>query len=151
MQTFTSIPNIPALPAITVNRRCWTFGHAARASGWWALEILRILPGVLNYWTSCSLLRTACTHFSLFGAFSGFDAIEECFEDLTPYIHALETGLSSDPPMNWRISALDGYALISNSDAHSPAKLGREANLLDIEPSYAGLSDALQGLSLIHI
>ena len=86
-------------------------------------------------------------HFSLFGAFSGFDAIEECFEDLTPYIHALETGLSSDPPMNWRISALDGYALISNSDAHSPAKLGREANLLDIEPSYAGLSDALQGRS----
>lgn len=68
-------------------------------------------------------------------------------EDLTPYIHALETGLSSDPPMNWRISALDGYALISNSDAHSPAKLGREANLLDIEPSYAGLSDALQGRS----
>ena len=47
---------------MTVNRRCWTFGHAARASGWWALEILRILPGVLNYWTSCSLLRTACTH-----------------------------------------------------------------------------------------
>ena len=86
-------------------------------------------------------------HFSLFGAFSGFDVIEECFEDLTPYIHALETGLSSDPPMNWRISALDGYALISNSDAHSPAKLGREANLLDIEPSYAGLSDALQGRS----
>lgn len=68
-------------------------------------------------------------HFSMFGAFSGFDTIEECFEDMTPYIHALETGLSSDPPMNWRISALDSYQLISNSDAHSPAKLGREANL----------------------
>lgn len=51
-------------------------------------------------------------HFSLFGAFSGFDAIEECFEDLTPYVHALETGLSSDPPMNWRISALDRFQLI---------------------------------------
>ena len=63
-------------------------------------------------------------HFSIFGAFSGFDTIEECFEDMTPYIHALETGLSSDPPMNWRISALDSYQLISNSDAHSPAKLG---------------------------
>ena len=68
-------------------------------------------------------------HFSLFGAYSGFDDIRECFEDLTPHIHALETGLSSDPPMNWRLSALDGYTLVSNSDAHSPAKLGREANL----------------------
>ena len=62
-------------------------------------------------------------HFSLFGAFSGFDTIEECFEDLTPHIHALETGLSSDPPMNWRVGALDRFCLLSNSDAHSPAKL----------------------------
>ena len=77
-------------------------------------------------------------HFSLFGAFSGFDTVEECYEDLTPYIHAMETGLSSDPPMNWRLSALDGYQLVSNSDAHSPAKLGREANLLDMELSYKG-------------
>lgn len=84
-------------------------------------------------------------HFSLFGAFSGFDTIEECFGDLTPYIHAVETGLSSDPPMNWRISALDRYTLVSNSDAHSPAKLGREANLLDIPLSYSALSDAIQG------
>lgn len=83
-------------------------------------------------------------HFSLFGAFSGFDAIEECFEDLTPEIHALETGLSSDPPMNWRVSALDGYTLVSNSDAHSPAKLGREANLLDAEQSYPGLKRAIE-------
>ncbi|NBJ91788.1 UvrD-helicase domain-containing protein [Parablautia muri] len=83
-------------------------------------------------------------HFSLFGAFSGFDRIEECFEDLTPHIHALETGLSSDPPMNWRVSALDRFCLISNSDAHSPAKLGREANLFDIELSYDGLYRAIQ-------
>lgn len=83
-------------------------------------------------------------HFSLFGAFSGFDTIEECFEDLTGHIHALETGLSSDPPMNWRLSALDSFHLVSNSDAHSPAKLGREANLLDIELSYEGLYQALQ-------
>ena len=83
-------------------------------------------------------------HFSLFGAFSGFDTIEECFEDLTPHIHALETGLSSDPPMNWRLSALDAYHLVSNSDAHSPSKLGREANLLDIPLSYPALSHALQ-------
>ncbi len=83
-------------------------------------------------------------HFSLFGAFSGFDTIEECFEDMTPYIHALETGLSSDPPMNWRLSALDGYTLVSNSDAHSPSKLGREATLFCGEFSYDGLAQALQ-------
>lgn len=83
-------------------------------------------------------------HFSLFGAFSGFDKIEECFGDLAPCIHALETGLSSDPPMNWRVSALDRFCLISNSDAHSPGKLGREANLFDIELSYEGLYHAIQ-------
>lgn len=82
-------------------------------------------------------------HFSLFGACSGFDTIEECFEDLTPHIHTLETGLSSDPSMIWSISALDRFQLISNSDAHSPAKLGREASLLDIELSFDGLSHAL--------
>nr|WP_296475518.1 UvrD-helicase domain-containing protein [uncultured Acetatifactor sp.] len=83
-------------------------------------------------------------HFSLFGAFSGFETIEECFEDLTPHIHALETGLSSDPPMNWRVAALDRFHLISNSDAHSPAKLGREANLFDMELSFQGLAGAVQ-------
>lgn len=82
-------------------------------------------------------------HFSLFGAFSGFDTIEECFEDLTPHIHALETGLSSDPPMNWRLSALDRFTLVSNSDAHSPAKLGREANLFATELSYPAMAKAL--------
>lgn len=84
-------------------------------------------------------------HFSLFGAFSGFDTIEECFEDLTPHIHALETGLSSDPPMNWRLSALDPYLLVSNSDAHSPNKLGREANLLDTALTYDAVKRALDG------
>ena len=83
-------------------------------------------------------------HFSMFGAFSGFDSVEECFEDLSGHIHAVETGLSSDPPMNWRVSALDRYQLISNSDAHSPAKLGREANLLNSELSYPGLKKAVE-------
>ena len=83
-------------------------------------------------------------HFSLFGAFSGFDTIEECFGDLTGHIRALETGLSSDPPMNHRCSALDGYTLVSNSDAHSPSKLGREANLLATGLSYPELSRAIQ-------
>jgi len=82
--------------------------------------------------------------FSLFGSKSGFDRIEDCFEELTPHIFALETGLSSDPLMNWRWSALDRYRLISNSDAHSPGKLGREANLFDTEPSWQGLVQALR-------
>lgn len=83
-------------------------------------------------------------HFSVLGAKSGFDSVEECFEELAPYIHALETGLSSDPAMNWRISKLDRYQLVSNSDAHSPSKLGREANLLDVDCSYEGLYRAIQ-------
>ncbi len=82
--------------------------------------------------------------FSLFGANSGFDTIEECFEEMTPFIFALETGLSSDPPMNWKLSALDKYSLVSNSDAHSPAKVGREANVFDTEFSYSGLVDAIK-------
>jgi len=81
--------------------------------------------------------------FSLFGSKSGFDSIEECFEDLTGHIRALETGLSSDPPMNWRLSALDRFVLVSNSDAHSPAKLGREANLFQTELSYPAMIKAM--------
>jgi DNA helicase-2/ATP-dependent DNA helicase PcrA len=81
--------------------------------------------------------------FSLFGSKSGFDTIEECFEDLTPHIRALETGLSSDPPMNRLLSAIDDYVLVSNSDAHSPAKLGREANLFDTELDYSQIVRAM--------
>ena len=83
-------------------------------------------------------------HFSLFGAFSGFDTLEECFGDLAGHIHGVETGLSSDPPMNWRVPALDRLQLLSNSDAHSPAKLGREANLLEGECSYPALLEAVR-------
>ncbi len=82
--------------------------------------------------------------FSTFGSKSGYDQLEECFEDLTEYIFALETGLSSDPEMNWQWSALDRYTLVSNSDAHSPQKLGREANLFDTERSYQGMFEAIK-------
>ncbi len=82
--------------------------------------------------------------FSLFGSMSGFDRIEDCFEDQTPRIFALETGLSSDPAMNWRLSALDRFALVSNSDSHSPSKIGREANVFNCEFSYEGIRDALR-------
>jgi uncharacterized protein (TIGR00375 family) len=82
--------------------------------------------------------------FSLLGSKSGFDTVEACFEDLTSHIFALETGLSSDPPMNRRVSALDGYTLISNSDAHSPAKLGREANRFNSELSFGAIRQAIE-------
>ncbi len=82
--------------------------------------------------------------FSLLGSKSGFDSIDECFEDLTPHIFAVETGLSSDPAMNWQVSGLDGITLVSNSDAHSPLKLGREANIFNTELSYSAIKSALK-------
>jgi len=82
--------------------------------------------------------------FSLFGSMSGFDRIEDCFEEQTKNIYCLETGLSSDPAMNWRLSALDRFSLISNSDSHSPSKIGREANVFDCELSYKEIADTLK-------
>jgi uncharacterized protein (TIGR00375 family) len=85
--------------------------------------------------------------FSIFGAFSGFDSIEECYQDMTKHIHALETGLSSDPPMNWRLSTLDRFTLVSNSDSHSfwPWRIGREANVFELErASYREVVDAVR-------
>jgi len=83
-------------------------------------------------------------HFSLFGSNSGFDNIEECFGELTSEIFALETGLSSDPEMNWRVSKLDKFALISNSDAHSPLKIGREANIFSEKFDFKELIEILK-------
>lgn len=82
--------------------------------------------------------------FSIFGSMSGFDSVEECFDEMSPHIFAIETGLSSDPAMNWRLSALDKISLISNSDSHSLQKLGREANVFDCELSYGGIIDAIK-------
>jgi uncharacterized protein (TIGR00375 family) len=85
--------------------------------------------------------------FSIFGAFSGFDSVEECYEDMTKHIYALETGLSSDPPMNWRLSKLDKFTLVSNSDCHSfwPWRIGREANVFELEkPDYDEVLNAIR-------
>jgi DNA helicase-2/ATP-dependent DNA helicase PcrA len=82
--------------------------------------------------------------FSLLGSKSGFDSIEECFEDLSTYIFAVETGLSSDPAMNRQVSGLDGVTLVSNSDAHSPLKLGREANIFNTKLAYKSIKSALE-------
>ena len=101
---------------------------------WNADERAEIIPA--HVWTPW---------FSLFGSRSGFDSIEECFGEYTKRIFAVETGLSSDPPMNWRLSALDDLTLISNSDAHSPSKLGREATLFDLpEPTYGRVIEAMK-------
>lgn len=92
-----------------------------------------IIPG--HVWTP---------YFGIFGANSGFDTVEECFGKEAKNIYCLETGLSSDPRMNWRLSKLDKYSLISNSDAHSPAKIGREANIFDCKMSYKEITTALK-------
>ena len=93
-----------------------------------AQELLKI---VLDASEDCLLVPAHCwtPWFSVFGSKSGFDSIEECFEEMAPYIYAIETGLSSDPAMNWRLSALDKITLISNSDCHSASRIGREANV----------------------
>jgi uncharacterized protein (TIGR00375 family) len=85
--------------------------------------------------------------FSIFGAFSGFDRVEECYQDMTKHIPAIETGLSSDPSMNWRVSALDRFALLSNSDCHSPWpwRIGREANVFELERvTFQEIVDAIR-------
>ena len=82
--------------------------------------------------------------FAALGSKSGFDAIDDCYGDLAPHIFAVETGLSSDPPMNWRVSSLDRFRLVSNSDAHSPEKLGREVCVFDTELDYFALRRALE-------
>ncbi|MBU0504324.1 MAG: endonuclease Q family protein [Candidatus Omnitrophota bacterium] len=96
-------------------------------------ENCMIIPG--HIWTPW---------FSLFGSMSGFDRIDDCFGDQTSKIFALETGLSSDPAMNWRLSSLDRFSLVSNSDSHSPQKIGREANIFNCELNYATIREVLK-------
>jgi uncharacterized protein (TIGR00375 family) len=108
-----------------------------------ALELLKIVMDVSP--SAVFIPAHAWTpHFSVFGAVSGFDSLEECFEDYATSIYAIETGLSSDPAMNWRLSALDNITLVSNSDAHSPAKMGREANIFNTDISYQSIMNALK-------
>ncbi len=108
-----------------------------------AKELLKI---VLNASPDCLVVPAHAwtPWFSIFGSKSGFDSIEECFDEYSKYIYAIETGLSSDPLMNWRLSSLDKISLISNSDAHSPRKIGREANVFDTEISYNSITDAIK-------
>jgi len=90
--------------------------------------------------------------FSVFGSKSGFDKLEECFGEHTDQVYALETGLSSDPAMNWRVSALDRLTIISNSDAHSLTNIAREANIFDLEEiSYSEIYQAIKNKDLLKV
>ena len=114
-----------------------TFGSDAK-------EILKTLLSVCE---NCLIVPSHAwtPWFSIFGSRSGFDSIEECFEDYSKYIFAIETGLSSNPEMNWRLSALDKITLISCSDAHSPENIGREANIFEGEElSYEAVVGAIK-------
>lgn len=110
------------------------------------IDVKKLLQMILDISDECFFVPAHAwtPWFSVFGSFSGFDSLEECFEELTPRIRAIETGLSSDPAMNWRLSALDQITLISNSDAHSLEKLGREATVFrGVAVSYASLVGAI--------
>ncbi|MEM3555649.1 MAG: endonuclease Q family protein [Candidatus Micrarchaeia archaeon] len=109
-----------------------------------AAELVEVVRGVSS---ECMIIPAhAWTPWrSIFGSSSGFNSVEECFEEQSKYIFALETGLSSDPKMNWMLSSLDRYTLISNSDSHSPQKIGREANVFSFkEASYSEIIDAVR-------
>lgn len=109
------------------------------------LDVKEIARIVLDIDEQCMVIPAHAwtPWFSVFGSMSGFDSLEECFEEYTRYIYAIETGLSSDPEMNWRVSALDTVALISNSDSHSLRRIGREANVFDCPLSYGGIRQAI--------
>jgi len=110
------------------------------------LDVKELAKTVLDISKDCLIVPSHAwtPWFSIFGSRSGFDSIEECFGDYSKYIYAIETGLSSDPPMNWRLSSLDKITLISCSDAHSPQKIGREANVFDVETSYPAIIEAIK-------
>jgi len=113
---------IIGLSAKELAKICWTIN-----------ESILVIPA--HAWTPW---------FSIFGSKSGFDLIEECFEELSDRIYAIETGLSSDPPMNWQLSMLDRIVLISNSDAHSLINLGREANILEFNDDNFNYEELLR-------
>lgn len=139
-------PSFEIAEKINVNLG-WLGNLAADGRPILGLDAKELAKIILNVSQDCLIVPAHLwtPWFSLFGSKSGFDSIEECFEDYSKYIYAIETGLSSDPAMNWRLSPLDKITLISNSDAHSPAKIGREANVFDAELSYPAIIEAIKG------
>ncbi|MFA5184863.1 MAG: endonuclease Q family protein [Patescibacteria group bacterium] len=133
---FPSLAALDKLIASLTERKCNLKSDGRPIIGLESEELLKL---VLDADEKCLLIPAHAwtPWFSIFGSKSGFDSIEECFGDMSKHIFAIETGLSSDPAMNWRLSALDEIFLVSNSDAHSLDNLGREANVFDMpQPSY---------------
>lgn len=116
------------------------------------LDSRHLLDITLNAGPGCYLVPAHIwtPWFAVLGSKSGFDSVADCYGDLAEHVFAVETGLSSDPPMNWMCSALDGYRLVSNSDAHSPPMLGREATTLDVELDYFAIEGALRTGAGLH-
>ncbi len=110
------------------------------------LDSKELVKIILNISEDCLIIPAHCMTpwFGIFGSKSGFDSIKECFEDYSKYIYALETGLSADPAMIWRMPDGQKVTLVSNSDAHSPANIGREANVFDAELSYPAIIKAIK-------
>jgi len=139
----------PSLEAVArINRELARIGNlAADGRPMLGISAKRLVEAI---WNAESAAEVVPAHawtpwFSIFGSRSGFDSLEECFGEHTKRIFAIETGLSSDPAMNWRLSSLDEITLVSNSDAHSPAKLGREVTLFDLAvASYVGIVAAIK-------
>jgi uncharacterized protein (TIGR00375 family) len=116
------------------------------------LDSRHLLDITLNAGPGCYLVPAHIwtPWFAVLGSKSGFDSVADCYGELAEHVFAVETGLSSDPPMNWMCSSLDGYRLVSNSDAHSPPMLGREATTLDTELDYFAIEDALRTGAGLH-
>ena len=111
-----------------------------------SIEVALLAKIILDISSDCLIIPAHAwtPWFSIFGSNSGFDSIEECFGEFSKYIYSIETGLSSDPKMNWRLSTLDKITLISNSDAHSPNNIGREANVFNARLHYYEIKQIIQ-------
>lgn len=138
----------PALPAVgEITRRLAKVGNlAADGRPILGLDSRDLLEITLSGGDGCYLVPAHAwtPWFAVLGSQSGFDRVADCYADLAGHVFAIETGLSSDPEMNWRVSSLDTYRLVSNSDAHSPPMLGREATSFDTEVSYFAIEQALR-------
>jgi uncharacterized protein (TIGR00375 family) len=145
IHTLIFAPNLSAVEGINDKLRgLGKLGSDGRPIfGFPAKELVKI---VLDVSSDCLVVPAHAwtPWFSVFGANSGFDSLEECYEEQVRHIFAIETGLSSDPEMNWRLSALDTITLLSNSDAHSPNRLGREANVFDCPLDYREIVGAIR-------
>jgi uncharacterized protein (TIGR00375 family) len=145
VHTLIFVPNLSAVEGINDKLRgLGKLGSDGRPIfGFPAKDLVKI---VLDVSSECLVVPAHAwtPWFSVFGANSGFDSLEECYEEEVKHIYAIETGLSSDPEMNWRLSMLDTITLISNSDAHSPNRLGREANVFDCGLTYREIAGAIR-------